>query len=68
MKILKEFEMGKKYAFSAHRFIVTTEGWRASRKWIEEADGQPVEVYGKWDGRTTIKRYLVSPQWCVEVK
>lgn len=68
MKILKHFEEGKRYAFSAHRFIITTEGWRSSRDWIEEADGQPVRVYGKRDGKTTIHNYLVSPQWCVEVK
>ena len=35
MKILKHFEEGKRYAFSAHRFIVTIEGWRSSRDWIE---------------------------------
>lgn len=68
MKILKHFEEGKRYAFSAHRFIATTEGWRSSRDWIEEADGQPVRVYGKRDGKTTIHNYLVSPKWCVEVK
>ena len=66
---MKEFKDGKLYAFSKKKFekVEREKVPSTAKAWQNEANGCFVRVFGKEDGATN-KGYLISPEWCVEVK
>ena len=72
---MDKFEDGKRYVFSGE--IYRTKPWRAARyknspacrEWVDEADGQEVQVIDELEGRVEggADGYSVMPEWCEEL-
>lgn len=67
--MIKEFKKGKTYAFSKKRYE-KIEGEKIPSKihcWVNTCNGNVVSVKGEYTAFTG-DGYIISPNWCVEVK